>query len=115
MTIPNPLSELIERHCTTVQKLFADFRSHYVARSIGEPPGTEAMTSLHTLKGSCGTIGFSDLYQKVAALHVKLKEWPEDPAARAGYEREMAREVAETAVGIEQVRAEDSSLYGKVF
>ncbi|MEI2384359.1 Hpt domain-containing protein [Breoghania sp. JC706] len=115
MSIRNPLSELIERHCTTIKQIFAEFRALYVARTLGEPPGTEAMTCLHTLKGSCGTIGFEDLYRKVATLHQKLKAWPEDTVARNGYEREMAREVAETAVEVDHVRAEDSTLYGKIF
>ncbi|PTW56568.1 Hpt domain-containing protein [Breoghania corrubedonensis] len=113
--IANPLSELIERHCTTIRQLFAEFRAHYVARSIGEPPGPEVMTALHTLKGSCGTIGFSRLHKKVAALHDQLKAWPQAAAPGAEYERKMAREVAETAAEVDQVRAEDSTLYGKVF
>ncbi|MDJ0933283.1 Hpt domain-containing protein [Breoghania sp.] len=69
MADPNALSELIERHCTTIQKLFSDFRFHYIAHTIGEPPSQDALTALHTLKGSCGSIGFTDLHRKVASLH----------------------------------------------
>lgn len=110
----NPLSALIDRHCVTIKKIFADFRTHYRKRAMGAPPGEEAMTTLHTLKGSCGTIGFQALHRQISVLHEHLKTWPVETAARYGYERQMANEIAEAAEAIENIRSEDSSLYGRV-
>ena len=110
----NALSDLIARHCVTIKKIFADFRTHYRARAMGAPPGEDALTTLHTLKGSCGTIGFQELHRQIAVLHEHLKAWPAETTARYRYERQMASEIAETAEMIENIRPEDSSLYGRV-
>ncbi|WP_321338429.1 Hpt domain-containing protein [Breoghania sp.] len=113
MTATSSFRALIEKHCVTIRQMFEEFRTQYGARSLGEPPGSEAMVTLHTLKGSCGTIGFQDLYAHVARLHEQLKAWPTEQAARYGFEQKIAQEIAEAAQLVDAVKPEDSTLYGR--
>ncbi|WP_321342144.1 Hpt domain-containing protein [Breoghania sp.] len=114
MTANSSFRALIEKHCVTIREMFEEFRRLYGARAMGQPPGSEAMVTLHTLKGSCGTIGFQDLYAHVAKLHEHLKAWPAETTAQHGFEREIAQEIDQTAQLVDAIKPEDSSLYGRV-
>ncbi len=91
--------------------MFAEFLSHYGNRTVGTKPNEEAMAVLHKLKGSSGSIGFSEINQSITAFEADLKVWPE--GQDGAYEQKQMAALTQIAQLVNCVQPTHSKLYNQ--
>lgn len=98
------LRALLEKHCATLQGQMAEFETAFRRSGSDEA----AMAILHSLKGNSGTMGFSDIHERVTALECLLrhKGTASDSDAAAANAR-----IAEIRTAIAAVTPEQSRHY----
>ena len=109
----SPLQALIHKHCDTLQREMSDVVAAFEAWER-EPSNAQfsrdaARSAVHKIKGSSGTIGFSDISETAQKIETRLKL--SDPDDLLAMRDELLDEYSSLRTLIAQISPQQSSLY----
>jgi len=113
MTELTPLQALIHKHCDTLQREMSDVIAAFDAwendSGNAQILTQTAISAVHKIKGSSGTIGFSDISERAQGVETKLKMY--DPKISLVLADEILVDYCALRALIEEISPQKSTLY----